>query len=132
MPVELIDSYLDSVEEAFSNIESAYIERYEEEILTPERCNLRIRIRFSNGSLLEWNEAFISEKDHLRHLGYRYHFQDRNNKLIFRYDNTPHFPDLKTYPNHKHKTGNVVTSERPSVWDVLEEIGNINRDVQIS
>ena len=41
-------------------------------------------------------------KGHIDHLLYRYHFQDKNNDLIFRYVNTPHFPGLNTYPNHKH------------------------------
>ena len=117
-----VTRYLHSVESAFSRLESGYFERYEEEILTPERVNIRIRVRFLNGYILEWNEAMIVVKGHINHLSYRYHFQDRNNKLIFRYDNTPHFPQLESFPNHKHLPDDVIASNRPSAIEVLEEI----------
>ena len=122
MPVEHVIRYLNAAESAFSRLESGYIERYEEEILTPERVNLRIRVRFTNGSLLEWNEAVVSKKGRLNHLAYRYHFQDRENKIIFRYDNTPHFPGLKTFPNHKHLSDNVIAVNRPSIVELLREV----------
>lgn len=44
----LLVDYLDRVEQAVASCEGAYVERYVEEILTPERANLRIRIRFEN------------------------------------------------------------------------------------
>jgi hypothetical protein len=41
--------------------------------------------------------------DHiLTFLDYRYHCQDQQNSLIFRYDSTPHFPNLSSFPHHKH------------------------------
>jgi len=46
-----------------------------EEILTSERANLRIRLRFQSGCLLEINEAIIVENNAPKTLGYRYHFQ---------------------------------------------------------
>jgi hypothetical protein len=122
MPADFLLKYLSEVEAEFRKLSSGYIERYEEEWLTPERVNVRIRIRFPKGYMLEWNEAIIAEKRSVEHLGYRYHFQDRDNNLIFRYDNTPHFPDLKTFPNHKHFPDNVIAADRPSVNEVLEEV----------
>jgi len=77
--------------------------------------------------MLEWNEAVIGEEGHVEHLGYRYHFQDRDNNLIFRYDNTPHFPDLKTFPNHKHLPDKVMAAKRPSVFEVLKEVNELLR-----
>jgi len=61
-------SYLGAVESAFGNLENGYIERYEEEILTPGRVNIRIRVRFPNGQILEWNEAVIILKGNVDHL----------------------------------------------------------------
>ena len=122
MPVNEIDNYLKSVESAFNSIDDGYIESYEEEIITGERCNLRVRVRYSNGSLLEWNEAVVFENSKLVHLGYRYHYQDKNNNLIFRYDNTPHFPDLDKFPCHKHCPDHVDGWERPEASDVINEI----------
>ena len=39
----------------------SYVERYEEEHLTSNRVNLRIRIRFADGYLLELNESAVVE-----------------------------------------------------------------------
>jgi hypothetical protein len=122
MPVKPILKYMNEIESAFNKLESCYIERYEEEILTPDRVNIRIRARFSNGCILEWNESVITEGEKIDHLGYRYHFQDKDNKLIFRYDNTPHFPKFKTYPHHKHVPDNVIAVNKPAVSEVLNEL----------
>lgn len=127
MLVDPVLKYLNEIEAAFSKLSSGYIERYEEECLTPERVNLRIRVRFPKGYMLEWNEAVIGEEGHVEHLGYRYHFQDRDNNLIFRYDNTPHFPGLKTFPNHKHLPDNVMAANRPSVFEVLKQVNELLR-----
>jgi len=118
-------SYLEEIESAVHALDEVYIELYEEEILTPERVNLRIRIRFYTGCLLEINESVIYE-DSLKHLGYRYHFQGRQNQVLFRYDNTPHFRNLSTFPHHKHCPTEVVNSERPSIIEVLKEAEEIS------
>ena len=125
MLVEPVLNYLTELESAFSALSSGYIERYEEECLTPERVNLRIRVRFPKGYMLEWNEAVIGDEGHVEHLAYRYHFQDKDNNLIFRYDNTPHFPGLKTFPNHKRLRDNVIDAKRPSVPEVLKEVSEL-------
>jgi hypothetical protein len=72
--------------------------------------------------MLEWNEAVIVEEGDVDHLSYRYHFQAKDNKVIFRYDNTPHFPSLKTFPHHKHLSDNVLPASRLSVLKVLDEV----------
>ena len=98
-----------------------YIERYEEEILVSNRANMWIRIRFLNGYLLELNEAIVVEAGCIRRLGYRYHFQDKQNNLIFRYDNTPHFPALNNFPHHKHLPDEIVAIEEPSLLKIIDE-----------
>ncbi len=45
--------YLARVEQAILRCSKAYVERYTEEILTPQRANLRIRLRFEPGHLLK-------------------------------------------------------------------------------
>lgn len=125
MLLDFLSRYLRDVETAVRKLEGAYIERYEEEILAVNRVNLRIRVRFQTGHMLEVNEAVIGEADHLRHLGYRYHFQDRQNNLVFRYDNTPHFPQLETYPHHKHLYDTVIPFDHPSIIEVIEEAGSL-------
>ena len=121
MLLDYLSKYLDSVEATVRNLEGVYVERYEEEILTVNRVNLRIRIRFQTGHMLEVNESIIGEKERIIHLGYRYHFQDPKNNMVFRYDNTPHFPELDTSPHHKHLPEKVIPITQPSISEVIEE-----------
>lgn len=115
-----LERYFAEIEIAVTQL-PAYAESYVEEILTSERANLRIRLRFQSGSLLEINEAIIVENDALKTLGYRYHLQGAGNELVFRYDNTQHFPDLPSFPHHKHLCDAVVASSKPDLLDVLQE-----------
>ena len=51
-----LERYFAEIEAAVTQL-PAYAENYVEEILTSERANLRIRLRFQSGCLLEINEA---------------------------------------------------------------------------
>ncbi len=118
---EIIADYLDQIEQTVLQYCNISVDRYVEEILTSERVNLRIRIRFKSGHLLEISEAVVAKNNRLIHLDYRYHCQDQQNHLIFRYDNTPHFPRLSTFPHHKHLSDDVVAWEKPDLRMVIEE-----------
>jgi hypothetical protein len=118
---DILSQYFGDIEDSIRRLERANVERYEEEVLTTSRANLRIRVRFLSGHLLEVNEAIVIEADQIKHLGYRYHFQDQQNNLIFRYDNTPHFPDLKSFPHHKHVKNKVEESDEPLILYVIKE-----------
>ncbi len=117
----LLSQYLADVEAAIKELKGAYIEHYSEEILTPHRINLRIRIRFVSGHLLEFDEAVIIKKGQINHLSYRYHFQDKENKLVFRYDNAPHFPTLDNFPHHKHLPDKVYSTKKISIVKAIKE-----------
>jgi len=130
MLLDVLIRYLEDIESAVCKLSDVYVEQYEEEHLTPDRVNLRIRIRFAKGYLLELNEANIVEHGNIKHLGYRYHFQDEKNELIFRYDNTPHYPNLKSFPHHKHSSREVIAAEKPSILTVLEEVKSITQIVE--
>ncbi len=114
--------YLGDVEVAIRKLKDVYVEYYEEEIMTANRVNLRIRVRFTNGHLLELNEAVIGEEGTLRYLGYRYHFQDGQNNIVFRYDNTPHFHELDNFPHHKHIGNKIDPSQEKNLRGVLNFI----------
>ncbi|MGQ9873161.1 toxin TumE [Leptodesmis sp.] len=120
LPNRLSD-YLNQVEQAVLQCSIGYVERYEEEILTLNQANLRIRLRFNQTHLLEINEAIVITDNQLEFLDYRYHFQDEQNRLIFRYDSTPHFPNLPNFPHHKHLPDAVIASEKPEIIQVLKE-----------
>ena len=48
---------------------------------------------------------------------------------IFLYDNAPHFPELTTFPHHKHLAdGRVSDAKIPTIEMVLNEIaGSISK-----
>ncbi len=117
-----LDDYFAEVEQSVKSIKNCNVEQYYEEILGYNRINLKIRVRFEEGSLFEVSEAVICEANQLKHLGYSYHFQNKKNQLIFRYDNTPHYPNIKTFPNHKHLPGKVIESVKPFFVDVVKEV----------
>jgi hypothetical protein len=117
----LLAAYLSEIEQSIVDCRAAYVEAYREEILTEMRANLRIRLRFNQGHLLEINEAMVVSNDKLTFLDYRYHCQDSQNRLLFRYDSTPHFPDLPSYPHHKHLPDRVIACEKPPIERVIQE-----------
>jgi hypothetical protein len=118
---ETLAQYLARVEQAILRCSDAYVECYTEEILTPQRANLRIRLRFEQGHVLEINEAVVVVEDSLVPLDYRYHCQDTHNRVIFRYDSTPHFPGLPNFPHHKHRSDGVIGCEKPDIEQVVRE-----------
>lgn len=125
LPPKILTDYLNQIEEVITHLKNVYVEYYREEFLTTERANLKIRLRFNQKYLLEINEAIIVSENGLKTLDYRYHFQDEHNRMIFRYDSTPHFPNLPTFPHHKHLSNDVISSQKPEIIEVLEEIKNI-------
>ena len=120
-PHRLIEKHLAAVEQALDQMSDIRVDRYLEEALTSERMNLRIRIRFADGNLLEVNEALEIQSQVLVWVDYRYHYQNAKNQLIFRYDNTPHFPDLESFPHYKHLPDQVISCPRPELVKIFQE-----------
>ena len=117
-----IRDYLTQVRQAIEAMPNLNVEKYFEQIFTDTRCNLRIRLRFEDNSLLEISEAVTLTAGVLNWLSYRYHYQIASGNLIFRYDNAHHHPELCTYPDHKHTEVAVVDSTHPTIEEVLKEI----------
>ncbi|MCP4357599.1 MAG: hypothetical protein GY796_06245 [Chloroflexi bacterium] len=80
------------------------------------------RLRFWDGSLLEFVEVIIEQGVVLTKTDYAYHYQDAQASLIFRYDNAPHHPEIATYPHHKHTLSGIEPAAPPDFGDILREI----------
>jgi len=117
-----IGDYFSKIQSLISNLPGIEVERFEEQVLTDKRGNLRIRLRFSDNSLLEVSESIQIKDNTLQWISYRYHYQNSVGGLIFRYDNAPHHPEIKTHPNHQHLLDNVLESSHPGIETVLKEI----------
>ena len=62
-----------------------------------------------------------AENDTIEIISYRYHWQDKNEKLITRWDNTPHFPRLPNSPHHIHnsETEEAAAGNSIHIFEVL-------------
>jgi hypothetical protein len=79
-------------------------------------------LRFTDESSLHFIE-FVDVKAGMERYKYAYHYQDREENMIFRYDMAPHHPEIPTFPHHKHTPSNKVTAcNPPALGQVLEEI----------
>jgi hypothetical protein len=87
---------------------------------------IRGDIYFFDGSRLHIRE-FVNVQQGVDRYTYAYHYQRSDGSVIFRYDNTPHFPSLATFPDHKHEGDerNVVAATAPDLQAVLIEIQGV-------
>jgi len=81
-------------------------------------------IVFTNQSELHLKEYSISVPD-FKKIAYSYHYQSVDEKLIFRYDNAEHHPELKNFPHHKHVGDEIFSAEEASLNKVLEIINDL-------
>ncbi len=87
---------------------------------------IRGDISFLDGSQLHLRE-FINVEHGTERYMYAYHYQRPDGTLVFRYDNTPHFPALATFPHHKHEASeaNVAAASPPDLQAILTEIQSL-------
>jgi len=91
------------------------------ELIDEESVKLiKARAEVINGTSLHLTELHTAS-----YQKYSYHWQDQNGKLIMRWDNKPHWKDLKTFPHHKHEGDRVLPSHRVGVYDVIETIREV-------
>ncbi len=124
MSRRIFRDYFEEIDCLLEVFQNAYVENYNAVILTDERANLKLRVRFYFKYLLSVSEALVVVDDRAMAIDYRYHFQDEQNNLIFRYDSTPHFPDLDSFPHHKHLSDRVIACEKPDIARVLQDVSN--------
>ena len=88
------------------------------ELIDEETVKLiKVKANVLNGTVL-----FISELNTPDYQKYSYHLQKENGELIIRWDNKPHWKNIKTFPHHKHIKDKVLSSERIDINGVIKEI----------
>ena len=82
---------------------------------------MRARALLKNGFVLYVTEAFGKG-----YRSYSYHLQ-KDNKLVRRWDNAPHWPQMKTFPHHVHLNDKKDVCECPEIFiqDALLKIESI-------
>lgn len=83
---------------------------------------VRGEVIFTNGTRLHFREL-VSTDPSIQLVSYAYQYMRRDGTLIFRYDDTDHFPNLPTAPHHKHVgETEVFAANAPDLESVLKEI----------
>jgi hypothetical protein len=94
-------------------------------------------VRFKDGSQLHFRELITTEPS-VQRISYTYHYMRADGTMVFRYDDTDHFPNLPTAPHHKHIGEQaviaadapdlaVIAADAPDLAVVLAEIETMLR-----
>lgn len=85
--------------------------------------HIHLIINFNDLSILSVFEKYFLDTGNLR---YGYHWRTSENKTLYRWDNSPYFPDFSTYPFHRHIGEQEIAESFPkvSLEDVLIFIAN--------
>lgn len=120
----MISSLIREIEESISSsslILSSSIKSYYSS--SKKEVYIKGVLIFMNFSTLEFSMYVLGKGKKLVFDKYRYQYMCPEKRLIFRYDNTPHYRDIHTFPFHKHfGDGKVVESSLPVFREILEEI----------
>ncbi|MCC6298983.1 MAG: hypothetical protein IT314_06770 [Anaerolineales bacterium] len=79
--------------------------------ISEEECYIRGVITLKGGFELHIAEYVVTEPDFKR-LKYRFHLQTSGSRMIVRWDNAPHHPEVNTHPDHVH-IGQKVRANHP-------------------
>ena len=70
--------------------------------------------------LINESHLFIQETMSERGNKYSYHWQTRDDKLLLRWDNAPHYGEIETFPHHKHIGERIEPTPKLSIEEVLQ------------
>ena len=119
-----LHDYLENFRQAIEKIEVyGYTDSVEikEELRPNRQAVIKAKIVFINNSVLHIRE-YIDAKYTVQKVSYAYHYQDKDGRMVFRYDNAVHRPALG-FKEHKHtKGGVVIDAYLPNVSDIMDEI----------
>jgi len=65
---------------------------------------------YFSGILLKYSYAYI-----------------KDNMSFLRYDNAPHYKELKSFPHHKHYKDTINELEEPSLKEFVRELNTLNK-----
>ena len=126
----MLSSCIDRIKEALASyvwIESVEFHRFD--LLETDMENIllyRIRIQLRDGGLLDACERLTeTKKDHVMdRTKYHFHWQDAQGRLIRRWDNAPHHPEIDTFPHHVHHgpKNDCRSCSSMSLMDILQEL----------
>ncbi len=99
----IIKDYLNDIRSKFLMSEIINSVKIVTERESPDSGYFRARMSLINGDFLEVSEYFIVISEICMTTEYRYQWMDGSQKkLVKRWDNAKHFPELANFPHHIH------------------------------
>ena len=86
--------------------------------ISEEECYIRGIPTLSGGYELHMAEYVVTEP-RFKRLKYRFHLQTSENKMLARWDNAPHHPEVETHPDHLHVGQKIKANSPVDVSEVL-------------
>lgn len=117
----MIRNYFRKVERTLSECPFVMDLKFDFTVIDLDRGYWKGTIEFKNGSNLHLFEYVTIGEEKSEIQEYRYHYQDPEEKLIFRHDNAPHHPEIETHPHHLHTPEELSPSQKPNLEDVLDK-----------
>ena len=116
----MIEKYFEEIENTISYFEKIRYYTITKKIYNDKQGFISGTINFEKDSQLQFVE--VKNVDVNEKIKYRYHYMDKEKKMIFRYDNAEHHKNIKTFPHHKHLKDSIIESLEPNLFDILLEI----------
>lgn len=82
----------------------------------PDTGHFRIRSLLKEDEFIEIFEFYFS--GNLLKYSYSY---IKDDKLILRYDNAPHHPEIQTHPHHKHLKNEIQPLKKPILTEFIND-----------
>ncbi len=117
----MIDNYFELIDRTILDFK-AIISSYTilKKSYSEKQGYIKGEILFKNSSQFHFIE--VKNTGLKQKIKYRYHYMDKNDRSIFRYDNAYHHRELRTFPHHKHIGDSVQKSHEPELYEILIEI----------
>ncbi len=120
-----LNRYLDRLYATIQSRDEIEVQEFEildQSAVEGRTSELYARLRFWDGSLLQFEEALRIQAFAIVKVRYSYHYQRADGTLVFRYDNALHYPDLPGFPEHKHEGSDTAPAPTPDLSQILREI----------
>ncbi len=120
----MISSLINEIEESISTssiVTSSSIDKYFSS--SNKEVFIKGNLIFIDLSFLEFSIYVLEKGKEIVFDKYRFQYMDYKKRVVFRYDNAPHYSNISTFPLHKHsQDGKVVESTVPKFHETIEEI----------
>ena len=116
----MISDYFDFLKKVANKNPDVVKFRLIKEFIGVNKGFIRFALELRDGTELHIFEYVDSG---LNKIDYSYHWQNKEKKLIKRWDNAPHHVEIKTFPNHLHNGEDIMASAEPTFVEIIKNIG---------